>query len=113
MMENKTGEKKSKSPVLIVVSLAVFVSAVLSFFLGQGGILRLRELETEYNNIRLENYKLALENKRTAEEIRKLRSDPAMVEKIAREELHFVSPHDVVLIVPEPEEESTSEKTGQ
>jgi cell division protein FtsB len=113
MMESKTGEKKSKSPVLIGVSLAVFVSAILSFFLGQGGILRLRELEAEYDHVRLENYRLALENKKTAEEIRKLRTDPAIVEKIAREELHFVSPHDVVLIVPEPEEEATSEETGQ
>lgn len=111
-MESKSGDKKTKFPVLIAVSLAVFVSAILSFFLGQSGILRLKELEAEYDRVRQENYRLALENKKTAEEIRSLRTDPATVEKVAREELHFVAPHDVVLVVPEPEgEKPASQET--
>ncbi len=111
-MESKAGEKKTKFPVLIAVSIAVFVSAILSFFLGQSGILRLKELEAEYDRVRQENYRLALENKKTADEIRSLRTDPAAVEKIARDELQFVAPHDVVLVVQEPEEEkSASQET--
>jgi cell division protein FtsB len=114
MIDNRAKEKNKKFPVLLVVSMGVFVSAILSFFLGQSGILRLRQLEQEYNQIRLENYRLALENKKTADEIRKLRTDPAALEKIAREELHLVSPHDLVLIVQEPEQEKDdNEKTGQ
>jgi cell division protein FtsB len=49
----------------------------------------------------MENYKLAIENKKAADEIKRLRHDPALVEKIAREELQYVSPQDTVLIVPE------------
>ena len=33
-----------------------------------------------------------------------------MIEKIAREELHYVSPQDVVLLVPEPEKSDTQQK---
>lgn len=110
-METKSKEKK-KFPLLAGVFVSVLISAALSFFLGQSGILRLRELQTEYDKVRTENYKLALENKKTAEEIRKLRTDPAMVEKIAREELHYVSPQDVVLVVPEPEK-SDRKKSDQ
>jgi cell division protein FtsB len=100
MNENKKQEKR-KFPALLVICAAVIVSFTLSFFFGQSGIIRLRELNEEYERVLLENYKLALENKKSANEIKRLRHDPALVEKIAREELQYVSPQDTVLIVPE------------
>jgi cell division protein FtsB len=100
-MANGQKEKQKKSPVLVIVSLAVGVSFALSFFVGQRGILKLRQLRNEYDRVLMENYQLAMENKRTTQEIKKLRHDPATVEKVAREELLFVSPHDIVLVVPE------------
>jgi cell division protein FtsB len=100
-MDNYRNEEKRKFPVLIVICIAVVVSFLLSFFLGQGGMLKLRQLQQEYDRVATENYHLAMENKQYADEIRKLRHDPATIEKIAREELLFVSPHDTVLVVPE------------
>jgi cell division protein FtsB len=105
MTEPRSVEKKKSFPILVAIFAAVFVSAILSFFLGQTGILRLRELEAEYSRARTDNYRLAMENRKTAQDIRRLKTDPRMVEKVAREELHLVSPHDVVLVVPETEEE--------
>ena len=104
-MANGQKEKQRKFPVLLIVALAVAVSFALSFFLGQRGILKLRQLRNEYERVSIENYRLAMENKETAKEIKKLRRDPATVEKVAREELQFVSPHDIVLIVPEEDEQ--------
>lgn len=104
-MANEQKDKQKKFPVLIVVSLAVTVSFALSFFVGQRGILKLRQLRNEYDRVSMENYRLAIENKQNAQEIKKLRHDPATVEKVAREELFFVSPHDIVLIVPEERED--------
>lgn len=86
--------------IILVITLAVFVSFTLSFFLGQSGILRLGQMQQEYDRTLIENQKYVLENKRLAGEIKKLRRDPATIEKIAREEMHFVSPHDVVLLIP-------------
>lgn len=97
--ERKDGRKKP--PVLIIVASTVFISFMLSFFLGHSGILRLRQLEQEYDNLIIENQRMAVENKKYADEIQRLRHDPAAVERIAREDLHYVSPHDRVLIVPE------------
>ena len=92
-------EQRKRFPTLIVVTAAVFVSFLLSFFLGQSGVFRLRQLQQEYDQMQMQNYRLAIENKKVAAEIKKLRHDPAAIEKIAREELHYVSPGDVVLIV--------------
>ena len=100
MNEIKKKEKR-KFPGLLVICAAVALSFTLSFFFGQSGIIRLRELNAEYDRVLMENYRLALENKKSANEIKRLRHDPALVEKIAREELQYVSPQDTVLIVPE------------
>lgn len=96
---NKEG-KSRRFVVVLVISVAVFLSIMLSFFLGQSGILRLSQMQQEYDRALLENQQYVLENKRLAGEIKKLRRDPAAIEKIAREELHFVSPHDIVLLIP-------------
>lgn len=93
-------ERSRRFVIVLVISVAVFVSFMLSFFLGQSGILRLGQMQQEYDHTVIENQKYVMENKRLAGEIRNLRSDPAAIEKIAREELHFVSPHDIVLLVP-------------
>jgi cell division protein FtsB len=105
-MANEQKDKQKKFPVLVVVALAVAVSFALSFFVGQRGILKLRQLRNEYDRVLMENYRLAIENKHTTQEIKKLRHDAATVEKVAREELLFVSPQDVVLLVPEEKEET-------
>lgn len=68
--------------------------------MGQSGIFRLRHLQSDYDRLLVENYRMALENRKLADEIKHLRHDPAAIEKIAREELHFASPHDIVLITP-------------
>ena len=93
-------EKGRRFVIILVITIAVAVSFTLSFFLGQSGILRLSQMQQEYDRTLIENQKFVLENKRLAGEIKKLRRDPGAIEKIAREELHFVSPHDIVLLVP-------------
>jgi cell division protein FtsB len=99
-MKHASKENKKKFPLLVFVFTAVFISFSLSFFMGQNGILRLQQLRREYDSLMMQNHRLALENRKLGEEIERLKRDPVTVEKIAREELHFVSPHDVVLLVP-------------
>ena len=45
--------------------------------------------------------KLGNENKQLTSEIQALRSDPNVIEKLAREELKLVKPGEVVLVTPE------------
>jgi cell division protein FtsB len=96
----KRKDEGRRFPVLITIATGVFISFMLSFFMGQSGILRLQQLRRDYDSLMLQNHELAMENRQLVKEIQDLRSDPATVEKIAREELHYVSPHDLVLLVP-------------
>ena len=101
MKERKPREMdKKRSPVAIWIFAAVVFSFMLSLFLGSGGMLRLRELRAQEDQMVSENHRLALENRKLLDEIRQLREDPAKIERVAREELHMVSPHDLVLLVP-------------
>ena len=102
MKRNKirSDREKKKSPMLIWIFGAVLFSFMLSLFLGQGGMLRLREMRTHAEGMMMENHRLAIENRKFAEEIKQLREDPEKIEKIAREELQLVTPGDLVLIVP-------------
>ena len=104
-MKDKAKKTVSKFPVLVVITTAVFISFSISLFVGQGGIFRLRQIRSDYDHLLLDNYYLALQNKKLSEEIERLKSDPAAIEKIAREEMHYVAPHDTVLIVPEDDAE--------
>jgi cell division protein FtsB len=99
MKEKKTAPKR---PTMVLwIFSAVVCSFMLSFFLGQGGMLRMRELRAEFERMQVENYNLAMKNRDLMVDIRNLRSNPATIEKIAREELHYAAPHDLVLLVPE------------
>ena len=99
-MKEKKGSAK-RSTIVLWIFGAVVCSFMLSFFLGQVGMLRVRELNAESERMTMENYNLAVKNRELVLEIKKLRSDPATIEKIAREELHYAAPNDLVLLVPD------------
>ena len=101
-MNDRKGRPKErkKTPFAIWMFAAVLFSFMLSLFLGQGGMLRLREMRSHAEEMQMENHRLSVENRKMSQEIRLLRQDPATIEKVAREELHFVSPGDLVLLVP-------------
>ncbi len=101
--KRKQEKEKKKSPLVVWIFAAVLFSFMLSLFLGQGGMLRLREMRAHADEMIVENHRLAIENKKLSNKIRELREDPATIEKIAREELHYVSPRDFVLLVSKPD----------
>jgi cell division protein FtsB len=81
---------------------SLVVSALLFAFilLGDRGLWDLRRQRQRLANLQTEVSTLAAENTRLEEEVARLRNDPAASEKIAREELNFVRPGDVVLVLP-------------
>ena len=70
------------------------------FLLGDRGLWDLRRQRERLANLLGEVSSLAAENARLEEEVARLRNDPVASEKIAREELNFVRPGDVVLVLP-------------
>jgi len=55
----------------------------------------------EYLQVEAEVKKLQLENERLQEEIRELKSDPQVIERIAREQLHMIRPDEMVISFPD------------
>ncbi len=58
------------------------------------------DARAEYQQIEAEVKRLQRENERLQEEIRALKTDPQVIERIAREELHMIRPDEMVLSFP-------------
>jgi cell division protein FtsB len=82
--------------IVIGVLLALAVTAVF----GDGGVLALRRLRGEVAALRQAVEALEAENARLTQAIAELRDDPAVIERIAREELGLVRPGERVLRFP-------------
>lgn len=70
---------------------AVVAAAAAAAF-DPSGLSRYLTLSAEVRRMRNENARLASENTALSREVRALRSDPAALERAAREELRFVRP---------------------
>jgi|RhiMetdeSRZDD1v2_1073273.scaffolds.fasta_scaffold2797713_1 cell division protein FtsB len=92
------GEKSQRSffvklSILImgVVSLLVFAYAII----GDNGYLELKRREKENLQLNRKIERLRDENKAILQQIKALKTDPKVIEKIAREELGMVKPGEV------------------
>jgi cell division protein FtsB len=84
----------------LAASLVLSALMFAFFLLGDRGLWDLRRQRARLANLQTEVSTLAAENARLENEVARLRNDPAASEKIAREELNFVRPGDVVLVLP-------------
>lgn len=73
----------------VVGAVAVAAAAAA---LDPSGLRRFLALSGEVRRMQGENSRLATENAALSREVRALRSDPAALERAAREELRFVRP---------------------
>lgn len=73
----------------------VSVLALAYAIIGNNGYLELRRREAKNRELRAKADELRQENKEILNEIKALKSDPKMIEKIAREELGMVKPGEV------------------
>jgi cell division protein FtsB len=84
------------SAVLLIVGL------LLHAMFGANGMVIYRQKRAEMKALQSEVERLREENNRQVDQIKSLKSDPAAIEKEAREQLHYTRPGEVVLIAPSP-----------
>lgn len=77
-------------------SAIVAAALVVLSLADSGGFRRSLALRREIREMEEKNRALAERNQRLIEEIQQLRSDPAALERAAREELGFVRPGELV-----------------
>ena len=77
--------------------MIIFVSAMVVFgVFGVRGLMNIYHLRGEREKVRTVNARLNEENKRLAEQIKRLRHNREEVEKIAREELGLAKKGEIV-----------------
>ena len=83
--------------------LSLVFSALLFalFFVGDRGLLQVRRQRAQLRAAQEEVAKLDAENRRLETEVAALKSDPAALEKTAREKLGLAKPGEVVVVLPE------------
>jgi cell division protein FtsB len=81
---------------------ALTVWLFIHVMFGANGMVVYRQKSTEYHKLRTELDELQKENDRYTEQIKALQTDPATIEKEAREQLHYARPGEVVYVAPAP-----------
>ena len=78
---------------------AVVVAAVLAVWssFAEGGFRRYLKLNAEITELKASNRKLSEANSKLALEAERLRVDPKVQERVAREELGFIKPDEIIL----------------
>jgi len=81
---------------------------------GANGMIVYRQKQAEYQNLQKEIDDLQKENNSYTQQIKSLQTDPKMIEKEAREQLHYARPGEVVYVSPQPAHPlSTEPRTAQ
>jgi cell division protein FtsB len=74
----------------------------LHVMFGANGMVVYKQKRADIDDLQKQVNALQLENQRYAEQIKNLKSDPKMIEKEAREALHYARPGEVVYVAPPP-----------
>jgi cell division protein FtsB len=82
---------------IFVLLLLALVAHVL---FGQHGLVAMRRAQKEVVKLQLEIAQLNDDNKKLADEIQALKTDPLMIEKIAREEMGLARPGEQIYKLP-------------
>ncbi len=80
----------------------LIVGLLLHATFGANGMVVYRQKRAEMQALQSEVDRLEKENNRYVDQIRSLKSDPAAIEKEAREQLRYARPGEVVLVAPDP-----------
>ena len=82
-------------------AILLIVGLILHATFGANGMVIYRQKRAELQALQSEVELLKKENTQHVEQIKSLKSDPAAIEKEAREQLHYTRPGEVVLVAPD------------
>ena len=82
---------------LLLASIALIVHNVF----GQNGYFALRRQQKELHTLQLDIQQLNQDNEQLEKHIKALKSDPAAVERLAREQMHLVKPGEKIYMLPD------------
>jgi cell division protein FtsB len=88
--------------------LALFIVAlVVHDIFGAHGFIAMRRTQSEIQRVKDDLERLNKENLELGDQVRALKSDPRLIEKIAREDLQRAKPGEIIIRIP-PSQQTTS-----
>jgi len=84
-----------------IASLLLILGLMLHAIFGANGMVVYRQKRAEMQTLQAEVDRLQKENATHSDRIKELKSDPAAIEKEAREQLHYTRKGEVVFVSPE------------
>jgi len=82
--------------------LFLIAAVLLHAMFGANGMVIYRQKHAEMQALESDVERLQKENNQYADRIKSLKSDPAAIEKEAREQLHYTRQGEIVYVAPEP-----------
>ena len=83
-------------------AVVLIVGLLIHAMFGANGMVAYRQKRAEMEALQSEVDRLQKANEQSAERIKMLKSDPAAIEKEAREQLHYTRKGEVVFVAPDP-----------
>ena len=83
-------------------AILLIVGLILHATFGANGMVIYRQKRAEMQSLKNEVDRLQKENSQYVDQIKSLKSDPAAIEKEAREQLHYTKRGEVVYVAPDP-----------
>jgi len=85
-----------------VAAVLLIVGLLLHAMFGANGMVIYRQKRAEMQALQSEVERVQRENSQYVDQIKSLKSDPAAIEKEAREQLHYTRRGEVVYVAPDP-----------
>jgi cell division protein FtsB len=102
MLEDRSTGPSLQRKALLLASVLFLIALILNSLFGSRGMLHLAGQRERVSALQSEIDKLRSDNHRLTLEIAALRSDPAAIERIAREELGYARPDETLYLLSEP-----------
>jgi cell division protein FtsB len=87
-------------PAASVVAVALALLLLWHGVIGKNGLLAWQQKRVEERELRKEIDELNQENARLRDHIERLKSDPDAIGIVAREQLHYAKPNEVIVALP-------------
>jgi cell division protein FtsB len=100
-----------RQPAALALCLALVLWLGWSGVYGKNGLLAWMDKRAEEQKLRLEIDQLNQENARLRDRIERLQSNPDAIGQVAREQLHYVKPNEVIVQLP-PEKQKSVPSAG-
>ena len=86
--------------IIVATAVIALFNLMLLIVFGDNGLVEMHRLREKERSMVQQNEKLARENVSLYRTIGRLKSDPAFIESVARNELGMIGKDDVIVVIP-------------